>query len=481
MPPPSFQRLSRRRFLVRTAAASSALALPWPTPGSALGADGNTAPSNRINAAVIGVGAMGSGHMRRLASDPKFQLLAVCDVDRHRRNEAKEIVEATYAASAPEGGFRGCTAYNDYRDVLARADIDAVVIATPDHWHALQSIDAARAGKDVYCEKPISVTIEEGRRVVDVVNRYGRVFQTGTQYRSTPVLRKVCQFIRDGGLGRVRAVFTLLNNVGLWTSAARFKPFADAVNADTAGRRYEPLDFALQSEPVPEGLDWELWVGPAPFRAYNAVYHTNPSPGVVPWSFDEAFGVTSLTWHLAHSADVIQWALGVERSGPVEVIHPSTGEFPTLTCRYASGTLLHFVDHWGQVKDLYKAVPAEARLAGNFGGLFVGEKGWLTTMSTGGPVEGAPESLFEAMDLKRRDVNVGTNTHHANWLACMHSRGVPDCDAELGHRTATLGHLTNIASRLGHSLRWDPAQEVFTGNEFANRLRGRPMRTPWRL
>lgn len=460
---------------------SSALAFPWPIPSSVLGADGAVAPSNRINAAVIGVGAMGSGHMHRLASDPGFQLLAVCDADRKRRSDAKETVEATYAASAPSGGYRGCAAINDYREVLARADIDAVVIATPDHWHTLQSIDAARAGKDVYCEKPISVTIEEGRRVVDVMRRYGRVFQTGTQYRSIPTIRTICQFIRNGGLGKVKQVFTLLNNVGLWTSSARFKPYGDVVDASTAGLRYEPIDVALPAEPVPDGLDWDLWVGPAPWRVYNPVYHTNPSPGVVPWSFDEAFGVTSLTWHLAHSADVIQWALGQERSGPVEIIHPSSGEFPTLTCRYASGTLLHFVDNWSWVKERYHAVPADARLAGNFGGLFVGEKGWITTMSTGGPVEGAPESLFEEIGLKRREVNIGANDHHANWLACIKSRGVTHCDAEIGHRTATVGHLTNIASRLGRSLRWDAASESFVKQPLADRLRGRPMRAPWRL
>ncbi len=475
------RRFSRRRFLIRTTTATGALALPWPIPGSALGAEDRPAPSNRIQAAVIGIGAMGSGHMRRLASDGKFQLLAVCDVDRSRRDHAKEVVEATYAASAPDGGYQGCAAYNDYREILARADIDAVVIATPDHWHALQSIDAAKAGKDVYCEKPISMTIEEGRRVVEVVRRYGRVFQTGTQYRSTPSLRKVCQFIRDGGLGRVRTVFTLLNSVSLWTSATRFQPLAGAVNADTTARRYEPLDFALPAVPVPEGLDWDLWVGPAPFRPFNPAYHTNPSPGVVPWSFDEAFGVTSLTWHLAHSADVIQWSLGLERTGPVEVIHPSTGQFPTLTCRYDNGVLLHFVDHWGMVKDAYKAVPAEARLGGNFGGVFVGEKGWITTMTTGGPLDGAPESLFEEIGLTRREVNVGTNTHHANWVECIRTRSAPNCDEELGHRTATLGHLTNLASRLGRSLQWDPVKEVFVGNEYANRLRGRPLRAPWRI
>jgi hypothetical protein len=356
-----------------------------------------------------------------------------------------------------------------------------VVIATPDHWHALQSIDAAIAGKDVYCEKPISVTIQEGRRVVETVRRYGRVFQTGTQYRSIPTIRRVCQFIREGGLGKVQAVFTPLNSLAGWLNSERFKPYAQVVNADRCGSSYVPMDFPLPAEPVPEGLDWDRWVGPAPWRPYNRLYHMNPSPGVVPWSFCDAFGVTSSTWFLSHAADVIQYALGMETSGPVEIIHPASGQFPTLTCRYASGTLLHFVDHWGQVKDLYQAVPPTARLAGNFGGVFVGERGWVTTMSTGGPVEGGPEELFKDLALPTREVNIGANNHHANWLECIRSRKPPSSDEEIGHRSASLGHVAYVACGTGRSLKWDPAKEEFTDFAAANRRRSRAARAPWRI
>jgi hypothetical protein len=287
--------------------------------------------------------------------------------------------------------------------------------------------------------------------------------------------------VREGGLGQIQSVFTLLTPLAGFFGAERFRPYDRVLNVDVCGKAYVPMDFALPPEPVPDGLDWDLWVGPAPWRPYNRVYHINPSPGVVPWSFCDAFGVTSSTWFLSHSADVIQYALGVEASNPVEILHPADGEFPTLTCRYGNGTLLHFVDHWGQVKSLYGAVPDDARLAGNFGGIFVGERGWMTSMTTGGPIEGGPDTLFEEMGLRSREITIGSNNHHANWLECIHTRQAPSCDEELGHRTAALGHLANIAFWTGQSLRWDPIVERFHDNETANRLCARATRAPWRL
>ncbi len=422
---------------------------------------------------------MGSGHLHRVAYDPVFQLLAVCDVDQSRREAGRNAVNDIYASTLP--GYKGCIGYNDYRELLARPDIDAVIIVTPDHWHALQSIDAAKAGKDIYCEKPISLTIDEGRQLVQTVRRYGRVFQTGTQYRSIPSIRKVCQFVRDGRLGKVKQVFTMLHPLSNWFGE-RFKPYAKVLDPGQWRKTYTPMDFALPAEPVPEGLDWELWVGPAPWRPYNQLYHINPSPGVVPWSFSDAFGCTSSTWFLSHAADVIQWALGYENSGPVEIIHPDSGRYPTLTCRYANGTLLHFIEQWEIVKKVYHAVPDSARLAGLFGGLFVGERGWVTTMSGSGPIEGEPESLFDEMELKRGpEVNIGSNNHHANWLECIRTRRAPSADEEIGHRSASLGHLVNIACWTGQSLNWDPVKERFINNEAANRLLSRAMRAPWRM
>jgi len=470
--------LSRREFLKKgvLTLAGTAGVFSLPIIGNA-----QLPPSKRVTVGLIGRGLMGSGHLRRLVGDPSFQVLAVCDVDRSRREEGKETVNQHYAADRDKGTYKGCDAYNDYREMLARPDIDAVLIATPDHWHALQSIDAAKAGKDIYCEKPVSMTIEEGRQLVEAVHRYKRVFQNGSQYRSIPTIRHVCQFIRDGGLGKIKSVFTLMTGLTGFISAERFRPYAKMVNAGLYNKTYVPLDIPMPAEPIPDGLDWDMWVGPAPWRPFNPVYHLNPSPGVVPWSFCDSFGVTSLTWFLSHATDVIQYAIGCENTGPVEIIHPSSGEFPTMTCRYANGVLLHFVDHWGMVSKLYKAVPENARLAGNFGGVIVGERGWLTTLSTGGPIEGSSEELIQQIGLKTREVNIGANNHHANWLECIKTRQLPSSHEEIGHRSAAAGHLANISWWVGHSLKFDPDKEIFHNDEAANRLRGRAMRPPWRM
>ena len=455
--------LQTRRSFLRCAASLGAA--PWLIPASALGADGTVAPSERINVGLSGIGLMGSGHLRRMLADSAVQVVAVCDVDAVRREAARQRADEAYAATHGAGTYRGCAAYNDYREMLARPGLDAVLIATPDHWHALQSIDAAKAGKDVYCEKPVSLTIQEGRCLAETVRRYGTVFQTGTQYRSISTIRRVCAFVRAGGLGRVKSAFTL------W----------GAYQVENVGPSYVALDPTLDAEPVPEGLDWDLWVGPAPWRPYNHLYHRNPVPGVVPWVFCESFGAVAVTGYQSHAADVIQYALGAENSGPVELVHPGSGEFPTLTCRYANGVLLHHVEHWSQVKDLYKAVPPEARLQGNFGGLFVGERGWLTSMSGGGPIQGGPEELFKQLRLPTREVIIGDNDHHRNWLECVRTRERANCCAEVGHRSASLGHLVAIALRLGRSLKWDPVREQFTGDAAANRLLSRPLRAPWKI
>jgi hypothetical protein len=473
-------RVSRRKFLHRAAAATTGIAVPWFVPAPVLGRNGFVTPNERITAGLIGTGLMGSGHLSRLLGDRGVQVLAVCDADRTRRENGKWRVDQTYAAERASGAHSGCAAYNDYRELIARTDIDAVVIATPDHWHALQSIEAARAGKDVYCEKPVSLTIQEGREIVRTVRRYARVFQTGTQYRSIPIIRQICEFVRTGGLGKVKAVYTTWQNLGAFCGE-RFKPYAQTIDLEKIARSYVPLHFSLPEEPVPEGLDWNLWVGPAPMHPYNHLYHTNPSPGVVPWSFCEDFGAASSTWFHSHAADVIQYALGQENSGPVEFIHPNSGQFPTLTCRYANGTLLHYVDHWGVVKDIYHAVPATARLTGLFGGVFVGERGWITSMSSGGPVDGGPDALMEEIRLHTRQVNIGSNNHHANWFACLRNRQQPSSHEEIGHRSAALGHLTILAYKLQRSLKWDPVKEEFIGDTEANRLRARAMRAPWQI
>ena len=468
--------LSRRSFIKRAGLAAAA---PWIIPAAALGRDGAVAPSERITVALVGHGVMGRGHWTRLLGDPACQALAICDVDRLRREDGRQQAEEAYAAQRASGTWRGCEMIEDYRALLDRPDLDAVVIATPDHAHTPISIHFAQAGKDVYCEKPISLTIGEGRRLAEVMRRTGRIFQTGTQYRSIPVLRRVLSFIRAGGLGRVKSVFTMWNNLESCLRSARFKPWLDDAAVAYYGKSCAPVALPLRGEPVPEALNWPLWVGTAPWREFNAIYHPTPSIGVVPWCFCEDFGGAAVTWHHSHSADVIQWALGFEESGPVEIVHPASGEFPTLTCRYADGVLVHHVENLNQVKELYHALPPETPLEGAFGGLFIGERGWLSAFGSCQQLRGAPESLFEEMGLRTREVVIGSNNHHQNWLECIRTRQRPYTDEELGHRSASLGHLINISFKLGRSLKWDPAQEVFNGDEEANRMRARVMREPW--
>lgn len=471
--------ISRRRFMGRAAVAAGAVAAPMIIPAAARGADGHVAPGNRITLGQIGYGMVGRGHLRRLVGDSEVEVLAVCEVDRTRLDEALAVVADFYSERTASGAYRGCGAYNDYRELLARGDIDAVVIGTPDHWHTPLSIHAAEAGKDVYCEKPISISVDEGRQLVDAIRRNGRVFQNGSQYRTNVRIRRACDFIRNGGLGKIKSVFALWGRMGGFFGGERFKPYAACVNRDVTGRSYAPLDYALPGEPVPEGLDWDLWLGPALWRPYNPCYHLNPRPGVVPWSFCEDFGAGPSTWYHSHAADVLQYALGYEESGPVELIHPSTGEFPTLTYRYGNGVLFHLVEGWNQVKKLYGAVPEDGRLDGNFGGVAVGERGWLTTMSDNEGITGGPEELMAEYNKPEHDVDLGRKDHHANWFECIKTRGKPHSHEEIGHRAASLGHLTIIAYKLGRSLKWDPARQMFPEDEQANRLLRRGRRAPW--
>jgi len=473
------QLFSRRQFLQRSCAFAGPLLAFRPQLLSAAHR-GPHAPSQRIRVGLIGIGKMGSGHLNRMAGDPGVEVRAVCEVDETRLQQAQDRV-VQIVQSRTQTAVSKPHAYVDYRDLLARDDIDAVIIATPDHWHAKIAIDAARAGKDIYLEKPVSVTVEEGRRIVEAVQRHGRVFQTGTQYRSIPAIRKVCEFVRSGGLGKIHAVFTQLFPVSHWLRNSRYRAAGSILDPAKFRNVYTPVDFALPEEPVPKGLHWDLWVGPAPWRPYNHLYHQNPAPGVVPWSFDWAFGVTSSTWFLSHAADVIQYALGVEQSGPVEILLPRPGGFPTLTMRYANGTLLHFIQSWREVIEKYHAVPEGARLAGMFGGVFVGERGWVTSMTNGGRIEGSPPEIFEEMGLTGSQRIPHGNNHHANWLQCIRTRQKPSAWEELGHRAASIGHLVNIALWTGQDLEWDPDAERFLNSEAANRLLSRPTRNPWTL
>jgi predicted dehydrogenase len=362
---------------------------------------------------------------------PEVQMVAVCDVDRSMREEAQKTVEDHYAKQSEQGTFKGCTAYNDFRELLDRDDIDAVMIGTPDHWHALISVAAAKAGKDIYCEKPLTLTIREAREMVNAVRRYGRVFQTGSQQRSSGGFRLACELIRNGRIGKL---LTAHVNVG--------GPSGDCY---------------LPAEPVPDGLDWDMWLGPAPWRPFNKAIHP------FSWrSFRDYSGGGMTDWG-AHHFDICQWAMDMDNSGPVEIIPPDGKEVKLLTFKYANGVLVY---HGG----------------------YTGKGSGIMFTGTEGKVDVSREHLItDPEKLLKEPIHPGevhlyqSKGHHADFLECVRTRQRPICDVEIGCRSVTVCHLGNLAYWLKRPLKWNPVKEEFIGDDEANRWLDRPKRAPWCL
>ncbi len=445
----------RRTFLKRAGAVALA---PWAfriVPASARGADGATAPSDRISLGLIGVGMVGQGHLRGFLSAADVQVVAVCDVDRWRRDSAQATTEQAYAERRTSGTYQGCATYTDLRDLLARDDIDAVFIATGDRWHGVATVMAAKAGKDIYVEKPISLTIAEARAMVQAVRRYDRVCQCGLQQRSTREFRLACQLVRDGALGTLQAVYV----TGPGTSA----------------------EVNLPAEPVPDGLDWDLWLGPSPWRPFNHrfVYLGKPL-NVVPWDFCRDFGGGNLTSGTVHAFDVVQWGLGMDHAGPVEVSPPAAGSYPDLTFKYPDGLLVQVVP--GRLNRTRQAIPKgwdESTPLQVFGALFVGERGWIH-VGRGGFLQSYPAEVIKYYPAGYEPIIAG-ESHHRNWFDAIRTRGRPACDVAVGCQSTIVSHLGCLAYWTGRTLKWDPAADQFLGDDEANRLRSRALREPWRV
>ena len=398
---------------------------------------------------------MGQGHHRRFLRHPETQVVGVCDVDTWRRETAQAATHEAYAAERRSGTYQGCAAYNDLRELLARDDLDAVVIATGDRWHGAASVLAAEAGKDIYCEKPMSLTIAEARAMVNAVRTYGRVFQTGLQQRSAHEFRLACGLAREGALGKISHVY--IHFPGTST------------------------EVDLPAEPVPEGLDWDLWLGPAPWRPFNSRFHIyGKPPRVVPWDFCRDFGGRNLTSNAVHAFDMVQWGLGMDGSGPIEIIPPETGLVPDLTYKYASGEILQVVDRrldpakhylprgWDEITSLQ-----------NFGALFVGQRGWIH-VGRQGYLTSFPTDIVQDYPA-RYDHAMAVNDHHQNWLDAIRTRSRPAADVAIGCHSTIVSHLGCIAHWTGRSQKWDPVKEEFLDDDEANRLRRRAMREPWRV
>jgi predicted dehydrogenase len=429
------QRTIDRRNFIKTVAGTAAgvAAFPYVAPSSALGAGGQTPPSERITIGFIACGKQSKHLMRSFLNSPGTQVVAACDVDRLKLARGKDIVEKHYAEKG-NGSYKGCDIYGDFRDVLARDDIDAVVISTPDHWHAVTVIESCKAGKDIYCEKPLSQTIGEADAMVAAVRKYSRVFQTGSMQRSSWNFRFACELVQNGYIGEIKHVTVSVGG--------------------------PPQDKALEAMPVPDYLDWDMWVGPAMWRPYHSELSPNIEwDGFPHWRYHSYYGGGGMTDWGAHHFDIAQWGLGMDGTEPVEIYPPDGNDHKVLTYLYHNGIPM--------TRDKAKGILFE----GTEGKVEV-NRGYLKTW---------PESL--------KDRNIGpdqihlydSKNHYTDWLDAIRNRTKPICDIEVGASSVTVCHLGNLAYRLQRPLKWDRRRHAFIGDDEANRLLSRPMRSPWQI
>jgi len=424
-------RFNRRQFLKLTSAASFTapllLSSMWAAPGQ-------KGPNDRITLGFIGTGTQGRGLLNNFLNQPDTQVLAVCDVDTTRREHHRKVVDEFYTIKQGKE-CKVCAEYKEFEELLARKDIDAVVMATPDHWHAFIAIAACKAGKDIYCEKPLSLTIHEARAMVKATRKYDRVFQTGSMQRSMSEFRKACELVRNGRIGKIKQVVV------------------------DVGAPSKPCD--LPEESMEPGLNWDRWLGPAPLRPYNSVLSPRGVHKHFPdWrNYREYSGGMMTDWG-AHHFDIAQWGLGMDESGPVEIIPPEDPKATKgLRYIYANGVeVLH----------------------GDSGGvLFVGTEGKI--LVNRGKFEATPTSVAEEPLGKDAIRLYNSYNHGKDFLDCMRSRKRPICDVEIGCRSVTVCHLGNLAYWNHRHLKWDPVKEKFIGDAEANKWLDRPKRGPWKV
>lgn len=442
---------TRRDFVRSSALLGTAMfAAPAFVPSTVLG---QNAPSKRVTLGIIGCGNQCSVDLPEFLKMPDVQVVAVCDVNKASygykndkqflgREPIRDMIEKHYAEQKRSGLYKGCAIYSDYRELLARKDIDAVAIITPDHWHAIMTIDAAAAGKDIYCQKPLTLTVRDGQEMIKAVRRHKRILQTGSQYRSNATIRKACELVRNGYLGKIKRVETYV-----------------------AENNFKGPGPGWKEAPVPAGFDYNFWLGPAPAAPYH------PDRCLYRFRFILDYSGGQTTNFGAHSNDIVQWALGMDDSGPVEYSDlgsefPAKGDlFNTPTkvafrARYANGIDLDCITH---------------KLS--FGARFEGSDGWLFV--NGRKMDVSAPALAK-ISLKSGDTRLPVSeNHYRNFIDCVKSRKDPIEPVEAGHRTANLCHLGNAAMLFKRTIRWDPKKETAIGDDEANRFLNRPPRAPW--
>ena len=427
-------KVTRRGFMKGAGMAAGAAAFPTIIPASVLG---QAAPSKVLTVACVGVGGMGLSHISQLLDRKTARIVAVADVDAFHQKRAAQKVNEKY-------GSADCKMFGDFREVTRAKDIDLITVATPDHWHAIPAIDAIRHGKDVFVEKPLTLTVREGQVLVEELRKHKRIGQTGTMQRSSEGFHRAAELIRNGRLGKVSRIEVLI----------------------PANNRY--VGATWKPEAVPEGLDYDFWIGPAAFAPYTA----QRTHYQFRYILDYAGGQTT-NWG-AHYLDIAQWALGKDESGPVEVeghgVFPSSGLFTAPTrvdvrYTYADGVTMRMRTRTDGVYD------------GNI--VFYGDKGTLNVSRS--QLRSDPEGILkeqigdgEVRLYKSRD-------HFENWIECVKTRALPVSDLAIGHKTTNICNIGNIAMQLQRKLAWNPVKERFAGDEMANRLLSKPMRGPWSL
>jgi predicted dehydrogenase len=432
--------LSRRSF-VKAAAAAAVAPTVFVRPAAGVAA------ADKLTLGFIGVGTQGRYHLGGFLGRPDVEVVAVSDVVKERLDSAKEMADKKYADRTKSGTYAGCKAYPDFRDLLAHKGLDAVVIATPDHWHAIPAVLAARAGKHIYCEKPLTQNLADGRWIVTEVAKAGVVFQTGSQQRSeyNNYFRKAVEYVWNGRIGKLKTV-----RIGVGAPA-------------------RPCDLPAQEAPA--GTDWDAWLGPAPDRPYSEVLcPKGVHRGFPAWRDYQEYAGGQLADMGAHHFDIAQWALKMDGGGPVEVVPPSDPKKKSgLRFVYANGVVM-IHNEFEKGKD-GKDVRADCVFEGTDGTILVSRGGISSLPDTilKEPLGAGAERVYPA------------NNHKANWLECIRSKKDPICTAEIGHRSASICHLGNIGYRVRRPLKWDPAKEQFASDAAANKELAREPRPKWKV
>jgi predicted dehydrogenase len=426
-------RISRRRFLGNAAALSAFFIVPR----HVLGGKGFIAPSDMITLGFIGAGRQANSLQRSFLNTGEAKIIASCDVYKAKLDNFTKQVNTFYAGKAGTTDYNGCTPYFNFMELLYNKGVDAVVIASPDHWHAAMVVRAAKAGKDIYSEKPLSLTVREGRAMVDAVKKYNRVFQTGSMQRSSAEFRKTAELIRNGYLGDLTSVKVSIGG--------------------------PPVPYNLPEEPLVSGLDWNSWLGPNDYVHFN--HQLNPALGDPIWGRWRDFkglGGGGMTDWGAHMFDIVQWALDMDRSGPVEITPPNGKDVAALTYRYENGLIMTKED-FGKKNAIQ----------------FNGSKGKLEIQR--GKLETTPESLKDKVIGENEKHVYYSDNHYKDFLNAIRKRSEPISDIETGHRSATICNIGNIAYELNRPLKWDPKKEAFKKDKEANKLLSRKMRKDWEV